>query len=155
MAKAQNNSLLDLIKEIAIKAVNAEKPSAFFYGTVLSVSPLKIKLDSNLILTKEFLVVPKSLTDYKVNIEMDCYTENTRTDTSHIHEINYTDKYSADGETDNKLIKSETGSFDNTHNHRIKGTKTIIVYNALKIDDKVVLAQVQGGQEFIILDKVG
>ena len=155
MKKTQDNSLSNLIKEIASKVIQSQKPSSFYYGIVISVAPLKIKLDTNLILTKEFLLVPKSLTNYKVNIEMDCYTENTKTDTSHIHTVNYIDKYTSDGDVENKTIESEIGSFDNTHNHRIKGTKTILIYNALKVNDKVILAQVQGGQEFIILDKVG
>lgn len=149
------DSLLDLIKKAALDAVKAQKPVSVFYGTVISISPLKIQLSTNLILTKEFLVVPKSLTDYKIKIEIDCSTEKTSTNTSHKHTVSYSDQYTSDGEEDNKSVTSETGSFDNTHSHEIKGTKTITIYNALKQNDKVILAQVQGGQDFIILDKVG
>lgn len=151
----KKDTLLSLIKEAALGAVNAQKPTSYFYGTVISISPLKVQLSTNLILEKEFLVVPKSLTDYEINIEMDCSTETMFTDTKHTHEVNYTDKYTSSGDEENKTVTSETGSFDNTHSHKIKGTKTIVIYNALKINDKVILAQVQGGQDFIILDKVG
>ncbi len=153
MSKTQNNDLVNLIKEIAVNAVKTQKPTALFYGTVISTNPLEVKLDTNLILTKEFLLVPESLTDHKVNIEMDCYTENT--DTSHTHDVNYTDKYNTTGDYENKSVISNIQNTNATHNHAIKGTKTIIIYNGLKVNDKVILAQVQGGQEFIILDKVG
>lgn len=149
------DSLLDLIKKAALDAVKAQKPVSVFYGTVISISPLKIQLSTNLILTKEFLVVPKSLTDYEIKIEIDCSTEETSTDTSHNHTVSYSDQYTSSGDEDNKSATSEDGSFDNTHSHKIKGTKTITIYNALKLNDKVILAQVQGGQDFIILDKVG
>ncbi|MBQ8299894.1 MAG: DUF2577 domain-containing protein [Clostridia bacterium] len=151
----KKDTLLSLIKEAALDAVKAQKPTSYFYGTVISISPLKVQLSTNLILEKEFLVVPKSLTDYEINIEMDCSTETMFTDTKHTHEVDYTDKYTSSGDEENKTVTSETGSFDNTHSHKIKGTKTIVIYNALKINDKVILAQVQGGQDFIILDKVG
>ena len=34
-----------------------------------------------------------------------------------------------------------------------KGTKKIVIHNALKTGDKVILARIQGGQSYIILDK--
>lgn len=153
MAKTQNDNLSNLIKEIAINAVQSKKPISFYYGTVISISPLEIQLDTNLILTKEFLLVPQSLTDHKVNIEVDWHTE--KTDISHTHDVNFNDKYNSSGDYESKSIISEIQNTNVSHNHAIKGKKTIIIYNSLKINDKVILAQVQGGQEFIILDKVG
>jgi len=153
MSKTQNNDLLNLIKEIAVKAVQSKKPTSFYYGTVISISPLEIKLDTNLILTKEFLLVPESLTDHKINIEVDWHTE--KTDISHTHDVHFNDKYNSSGDYESKSIISEVQNTNVSHNHAIKGKKTIIIYNSLKINDKVILAQVQGGQEFIILDKVG
>ena len=153
MAKPQDDNILNLIKEIATNVINSQKPSAYFYGTVISITPLKVQLSTNLILTNEFLVVPKSLTDYEINIEIDCHTEEKFTNTEHTHVVNYSDN-TINGSS-NGSTTSEIGSFDNTHVHHIKGTKTITMYNALKVNDKVILAQVQGGQEFIIIDKVG
>lgn len=152
MNKAQNESLLNLIKQISINAVEATKPTAFLFGTVISASPLKIKVSNNLILTEEFLVVPKSLTNYSLSIGMDISTENTSTNTTHSHIVNYED--STIEESTNKSVISEETSFDNTHKHSVKGTKSITVYNALKNNEKVILAQIQGGQDFIILDRV-
>lgn len=151
----KKDSLLSLIKEAAISAVKAQKPASYFYGTVISISPLKVQLSSNLILTQEFLTVPKSLTDYEIDVEMDWNSEKKYTDTSHTHLIEYADRYTSSGDKENKAVTSKIGNFNNTHSHEIKGIKTIKIYNSLKINDKVILAQIQGGQEFIILDKVG
>jgi len=148
-----SENLSELIKSIAVKAIASQKPTSVLYGTVISIKPLQIKISDTLILTEEFIVVPKSFTDYSVNIEINCSTETAQTNTSHTHEINYSDNLS-DTEVVNKNTSSESGSFDNSHNHNIKGTKTITFYNALKLKDKVILLQVQGGQEFVIMDKV-
>lgn len=146
-------NIAELIKEIATKAVDASNPVAYYYGTVLAVSPLQIKVSQNLILSEEFLVVPKSLTNYEISIYIDTSTENTKTNTKHTHLINYSDD-TINGSTQ-KNVESEIGEFDNTHAHKLKGVKNITFYNALKVGEKVILARAQGGQEFIIIDKVG
>ena len=40
------------------------------------------------------------------------------------------------------------------HTHGIKGKKTIKIYNALKVGDKVALLRKQGGQSYFILDRI-
>ena len=131
----------ELIKKIAIKAVESKSPTAMVFGTVISIDPLQVKISNELILTKEFLIVPKSLSNYEITIQMNSETDMVGTNTEHTHVVNST--------------TSEKGSFNNTHKHTIKGTQTISINNALKINDKVILARVQGGQSYIILDKVG
>lgn len=154
MTKSEDNSILNLIKEIAVKAVGATNPCQFLYGTVTSISPLQIQLSSNLVLTREFLIIPKSLTDYSIEVEMDWNSEDSSVNTAHTHTMRFNDRYSIDS-SEAKTITSESGGFNETHNHKIKGRQNITVYNSLKLKDKVILARVQGGQEFIIIDKVG
>lgn len=153
MAKVQDNGLINLIKEIAVNAIGSKKPTSLLYGTVISIAPLSIKVSENLILSKEFLIVPKSLTDYEIDVEVDWNTEVT--DTAHTHNINLNDRYNSIGDTENKMLVSEEQNNNKTHSHQLKGKKTIKIFNALKVNDKVVLVQAQGGQDFIILDKVG
>ena len=153
MKTNQSDALTDLIKEIAVKAINANKPTSMYYGTVISTSPLKVQISSNLILTEEFLIVPMSLTDYTVQVSMNWSTENANID--HTHNVEYTDKYTASGDTDNKTTVTKQMNSNKTHSHSLTGVKEITIYNSLKIGDKVILTQVQGGQEFIINDKVG
>lgn len=40
------------------------------------------------------------------------------------------------------------------HSHQVTGKKTITVHNGLKIGEKVIMMRVQGGQKYVILDRV-
>lgn len=46
-----NYSLLEMIKQAAIDAVNAQSPCDYVYGKVASASPLEIQIDQKLMLT--------------------------------------------------------------------------------------------------------
>lgn len=82
-------SLVDLIKNVAVKAVGATNPVHVLFGTVVSENPLEVQIHQKLKLTEEFLVITERVT--QVN---------------------------------------------------------------LKRGDKVVLLRVQGGQQFVVWDKV-
>lgn len=82
-------SLIDLIKTVAVKAVEATNPVNVLFGTVVSESPLEIQIHQRLKLTGEFLVITERVTQAN-----------------------------------------------------------------LKRADKVILLRVQGGQQFVVLDKV-
>ncbi|WP_246019625.1 DUF2577 domain-containing protein [Bacilliculturomica massiliensis] len=41
------------------------------------------------------------------------------------------------------------------HIHGISGKKTVTFHNALKSGEKVVMMRVQGGQKYLVLDRVG
>lgn len=41
------------------------------------------------------------------------------------------------------------------HNHTVSGRKTITVHLGLSIGESVMLMQVQGGQKYVVLDRVG
>ncbi|ANB62305.1 DUF2577 domain-containing protein [Anoxybacteroides amylolyticum] len=82
-------SLVDLIKNVAVKAVEATNPVNVLFGTVASESPLEIQIHQKLRLTEDFLVI-----------------------TERVDQAN------------------------------------------VRRGDRVVLLRVQGGQQFIVLDKV-
>lgn len=42
-----------------------------------------------------------------------------------------------------------------SHNHMIAGQKQITIHNALEADEEVILIRQQGGQKFIVLDRIG
>lgn len=44
---------------------------------------------------------------------------------------------------------------ESDHVHDISGRKKIVVYNGLGLGDKVILIRQQGGQKFIVIDRVG
>lgn len=116
------NDFVKLMKKTAVEAVNASKPANMVFGEVISVSPLKIKIDQKLILTSAQLVLSRHVTDYRLSVTMDHLTEKD-TPTGHLHEV--------------------------------KGVKTLLVHNALKVGEEVILMQLSGGQKYIVIDRIG
>lgn len=53
-------SLVETIKQVALSVVKESKPVGVDYGTVESISPLKIKLDQKRTLTDTFLVLTRT-----------------------------------------------------------------------------------------------
>lgn len=51
-----SQQLVEVMKQIAVNAVESKKPAEVRFGTVLSVSPLQIKLSQKEIYTKEFFI---------------------------------------------------------------------------------------------------
>lgn len=61
--------LIDIMKRASIGATEASKPCDLRYGTVTSISPLKVRITNQFVLTEPMLIVPKHLTDYEVKVE--------------------------------------------------------------------------------------
>ena len=162
-----SSSLGEVIKKMAVGANDANAPTSVLFGTVTSVEPLEITVEQKLKLTEEFLVLTKNVTDYTVNVTMDWNTETTSLNANHSHstEVNSNISVSSDispNDNNQKITNNVTGevsvsveqkNIDLTHKHSIKGTKSIMVHNALKINDNVILIQQQGGINFVVLDK--
>lgn len=65
------DDLLKLIKKTSMDAMNASKPANMVFGKVISVSPLKIKVDQKLILNSAQLVLSRNVTDYILSVTID------------------------------------------------------------------------------------
>lgn len=162
-----SSSLVEVIKKMAVGANDANAPTSVLFGTVTSVEPLEITVDQKLKLTERFLMLTKNVKDYKVDVTMDWNTEKTSLDANHSHstEVDSNISVSSDispNDNNQKITNDVTGEvsvsvkqkdIDLTHKHSIKGTKSITVHNALKINDNVILIQQQGGINFVVLDK--
>lgn len=53
--------LFELIKTIAVSAVEARRPVEICYGTVQSLTPFTVRLSQKLVLDKKFFVVGESM----------------------------------------------------------------------------------------------
>lgn len=51
-----SQELVETIKQIAVKAVESQKPTAVRFGTVMIGSPLQVKLSQKEIYSKEFFI---------------------------------------------------------------------------------------------------
>ena len=116
------------VREAAARTLKNAKLCAVSYGTVTGVSPLTIHTDQQMDLFEAMLDVPRSMTDYEVDIEVSWQTE-----------------------------EKGGGSGDpayESHRHELRGRKKVKVYNALKAGDRVMLIRQQGAQKWAVLDRV-
>ncbi len=137
--------LVKAIKKTAIEAVNATKPVEVCYGKVVGVSPLKILVEQKMVLGAAQLIVPKHLTDYVCEMTVDHTTENNTA--SHTHTLTLTSQ-------DCESCVGTVGKTELTHYHKYKGRKSFIVHNGLAAGDEVILLRQQGGQKYIVWDKI-
>jgi hypothetical protein len=145
LADERFSGMQEQIKIIALNAVESTKPSGIFYGTVLSASPLQIQLDQKTLLGAEFLVLSTLVRDFTVNMTVDHFTE---TEGEHTHQY-------FDSDTGQGASGSQTRTSDpTTHLHAYKGMKSFTVRLGLKVGEKVILLRVQGGQQFLVLDRI-
>ena len=138
-----STGLIEIMKQASLDAMNNSQMCDLRYGTVVSTSPLKVKITNLMTIPSSLLVVPNHLTDYKV----DC----TITHPS----------LSASGTTESstELANEEAPMSQHTHTFNVtsdeqQSRSTVTIHNALKTGDKVALLRKQGGQSYFILDRI-
>ncbi len=127
------NELVGAMKRAASDAVDASKPVNVYFGKVVSASPLKINVEQKMILGEKQLVLTRNVTDYKTKISG-----------ANVQNYYYT------GST----TESGTAPVSPPHVHAV-GKIQITVHNGLAAGDEVILIRQQGGQKFIVVDRVG
>lgn len=130
--------MIELIKQIAINVNEQSKLSKFEFGTVESISPLKIRIDQKKILEQSDLLLSHLVRDYYVDITVQHSTDSIYGgwDTTHSH-----------SNAGDNVIPID-------HEHEYKGRKKIMIHNGLKVGEKVVLIRQMGGQLYYILDRI-
>lgn len=63
-----DSNLLQVIKRIVKETVDAEKPSDYTFGTVVSANPLQIKISNTLTLDEDFLDLSRNVTDFETEV---------------------------------------------------------------------------------------
>lgn len=121
--------LTKAIKRAAVEAVKAGKPAEICFGKVTSSSPLKILVEQKMTLGAAQLVLTRNVTNFATEVTVDWSTEN-------------------------KSGGSGDDSFA-SHKHAIAGRKKITVHNGLVVGDEVILFRQQGGQKYIVVDRIG
>lgn len=139
--------IIETIKKAALDAMENSSPTSIMYGTVTSINPLEIQVEQKLLLTSEFLMLTKNVIDYETEVSINWDTKQKNLNANHSHTCNISSSEEFSVTIENKNI-------DLTHNHDITGKKKIIIHNGLKKNDKVILLQQQGGQKFLVLDKI-
>lgn len=122
-----NNELPNVLKSLVAQTVRGMNPSDFVLGEVISEAPLVIRVGENE-LDEDFLILSDNVRDFEVDIEVNHITEK----------------------------RAGGGGYAEyaSHDHDYKGRKKIIIYNGLKIGEKVVMIQQSGGQLFFVANRV-
>lgn len=122
-----NDELPNVLKSLVAQTVRGMNPSDFILGEVISEAPLVIRVGENE-LDEDFLILSDNVRDFEVDIEVNHITEKRAGGGGYA-------KYAS-------------------HDHDYKGRKKIIIYNGLKIGEKVVMIQQSGGQLFFVANRV-
>ena len=122
-----NDELPNVLKSLVAQTVRGMNPSDFVLGEVISEAPLVIRVGENE-LDEDFLILSDNVRDFEVDIEVNHITEK----------------------------RAGGGGYAEyaSHDHDYKGRKKIIIYNGLKIGEKVVMIQQYGGQLFFVASRV-
>ncbi len=112
-------SMIQIIKQAAIEAVNQSSPMSVAYGIVTKISPLEINVDQRMNISSSMILLTSNVITKEIEFEIEDTTEET-----------------------------------NLHIHEYKGKKKCAVLNGLKVGEKVLLLRVQGGQKYIVLDRL-
>lgn len=122
-----NDELPNVLKSLVAQTVRGMNPSDFVLGEVISEAPLVIRVGENE-LDEDFLILSDNVRDFEVDIEVNHITEK----------------------------RAGGGGYAEyaSHDHDYKGRKKIIIYNGLKIGEKVVMIQQSGGQLFFVANRV-
>ena len=79
-----STGLLDIMKRAANDANEAGQPCDLRYGTVVSVSPLRVQVSHQFTIPESMLIIPQTLTNFEVPITFNWLTEE---ESGHSHEI--------------------------------------------------------------------
>jgi hypothetical protein len=171
-----SEELLRTIQRIAKNERLNSKPCDFVFGEVVSeeYEKLQIKISDKVILTEAFLILTNAVQDHYVDIEVYSKTiddndlsefqserdANVSGFNSHLHAIsalpvtlNGTPVGVGTGAT-NATLTPMTKTVKTSHLHNIAGRKRIRIYNGLHKGESVILLRAQGGNSFIVLDRM-
>lgn len=128
---ADTNEFVETLKKAAIKAVEAQKPVKICFGEVKSISPLKILVEQKIPLGEAQLILCRNVTEHKIHISVE-----------NIQDFFY------EGESQNSM------RLDPSRFRAIK-RMPVTVHNGLVVGDNVILFRQQGGQKYLVVDRVG
>lgn len=144
MADLDYSVLVNAFKQIAADVINSKKPFSFAIGKVMSPEPsLKIMVDQKLILGKKQLIITNAVRDYYVELQTVGETLSQADGTAHKTQkaVRLPD------------VPEDYGAFDE-HDHEYKGKKWWKVNLKLQAGESVLLLRTDGGQKYIVLDRI-
>lgn len=135
------NELANILKQSAFNVFQNSSPSDFFYGVVVSKSPLKIEIeDKKIILESNQILLTPQVMNYELPISIIAFTEPCKEEHQHFY------LYEGGIGVTYPILQE--------HQHLLMGKFATIVHFGLEVNDSVLLLRKQGGQQFIVLTKI-
>lgn len=126
--------LIKTIKKVIIDTLDNSNTSKYEVGIVVSANPLKIKIDEKITLEKNQLLLARNVTEHEEIIKIDWKTLQK----SHDH------PFEGDGTVLSTILDYE-----------LKGDYKVIRKCGLKEGEKVILIRQLGGQDYLVIDRLG
>ncbi|WP_314396395.1 DUF2577 domain-containing protein [Leptotrichia shahii] len=120
--------LVKLLKQMSSDTINNSEPFEYRKGKVETITPLTVRIDQKILLEEDELILTHLVKDYEVDISVSHETK------------------------DFELIEGAPTDIKK-HKHEYKGRKKIKIHQGLKVGEEVILLKVQGGQNYIVLDR--
>lgn len=143
MSNLDYSAFVGLMKEAAVGAMGSTKPFSFSLGMVIAQKPLKVQIDQKLTLGEKQLLLTNSVRDFYVKLTTCGESEGEPDGTAHRTEKSVRPPTAAE----------DYGAFD-SHDHEYKGDKWFKANLSLKVGETVLLIRLDGGQKYIILDRL-
>lgn len=137
-----NAALLKVIKGIVMETQEASRPVKLMFGKVISEKPLQILVEQKKILNEDFLILTRNVTEYEFDMTVDHVTEDT------------TEPMTAKMAGGGGDASFTSHQHKHSHTHPYKGKKRFLVHNALRMNEIVAILQMQGGQKYLVIDRV-
>lgn len=149
--------LTESMKKAALQAIEAAKPVNVAFGTVVQENPLMICVEQKITLGIEQLILSRNVTDHDIDVTVDWSSNSALT--THRHGIGTETEMlvtmkGGDPVHTHNVSPSFTGYTNLAHRHGISGRKKMRVHLGLTLGEHVVLLRLQGGQQYLVWDRV-
>ena len=145
--------IVESMKKAALEAVASSKPVDLIFGLVTSASPLEITIEQKLVLTAPMLILTRNVTEFNVDVTVGWSTETALG--SHKHKVlPLNTEVGGDPPHPHAILEFETELKSLRHAHPIEGRKSMTVHNALQAGEYVLLIRMNGGQQYVVIDRV-
>ena len=129
--------IIEIMKQAAVDVMNATTLCDVVFGKVTKINPLEVQISPSLTISQEsgVLKLARQVTDYKTQMSFDNPNIKQVYTTCNMNDSNESSKA--------KIMFKEPVKHE------------ITIYNSLKVGDTVIMMRMQGGQTFVVLDKIG
>lgn len=143
---------VETMKEAARKTVDESSPFSFVIGKVTSAEPdLKIQIEQRLTLGSKQLILTNAVRDYYVKLTT--VGEELNQEDGKEHYTEYEERKTTNPVYGTSGVADDNEAFGK-HRHEYKGDKWWKVNLKLQAGESVLLLRTDGGQKYIVLDRI-